>query len=72
MEPFAYPSRFAEEKVHHPATPDVWPWLPAVAEDVGIRAPGVFKGVGQDGQAVEGSLIVDGLGELWESAVVPG
>jgi hypothetical protein len=37
------------------------PRLAAVLQDVGVGAAGVFQGVGEDGQAVEGPFIVDGL-----------
>lgn len=43
----------------------------AVAEDVLVRAAGFFQGVGQHRQAVEGSLLVDGLSELRDGAVTP-
>jgi hypothetical protein len=37
--------------------------LSTVAQDVLIRAAGIFQGVSQDGHAVEGTVVVDGLGE---------
>jgi hypothetical protein len=37
--------------------------LPTVSQDVLIRAAGILQGVGQDRQAVEGAVVVDGLGE---------
>src|SRR5262245_2962898 len=47
--------------------------LPAVVQDVGIVAAGVFKGVGEDGQALEGFLIVvDGLGQGGDVGCAPG
>ncbi len=39
------------------------PWLSAVAEDVLVVAPGILKGIGQNGHAVEGTLGVDSAGE---------
>jgi len=39
----------------------MFPTASAVAQDVLVRAAGVFEGIGQDGQAVEGTLVVDGL-----------
>src|SRR5262249_48098615 len=51
------PSLLAQDQVHHPAAADVWPWTPAVGEDVGVAAAGVFQGIGEDWQAVECSLI---------------
>jgi hypothetical protein len=32
-----------------------------MVQDVGIIAAGVFEGVGEDGKAVEGAIVVDGL-----------
>src|SRR5262249_4793655 len=46
--------------------------LTAVAEDVGVGAAGLLQGVGQDGQAVAGSPVVDGLGQPGNRAVIPG
>jgi hypothetical protein len=42
-----------------------------VAEDGGVGAAGVLQGVGEDGEAVEGPLLVDGRGELGDGAAVP-
>jgi hypothetical protein len=36
---------------------------PQVAQDVRLIAAGVFEGVGQDGEAVERAVNVDGLGK---------
>jgi hypothetical protein len=43
-----------------------------VTEDVGVGAAGLYQGVGEDGQAVEGPLVVDGLGQPGNRAVIPG
>jgi hypothetical protein len=53
----------AQDQVHCPTASDVWPWLAAVGKDVCVMAPGFFEGVGKDGQAVEGCVAVDALGE---------
>lgn len=42
-----------------------------MVENVPIRAAGFFQGIGQDGHKVEGSVIVDCLGQLMDGAVVP-
>ncbi len=43
-----------------------------MVKDVPVVAAGFFQGVGQNRQAVEGAVVVDGLGQLGESrAVVP-
>lgn len=47
-------------------------WLAAVVEDVGISAATFFESIRKDRQAVEGALIVDGLGYLLHSAAIPG
>ena len=39
------------------------PRLAAVIQDVGVVAAGVFEGVGEDGQAVEGPFVIDGGGK---------
>ena len=43
--------------------------LAAMAENVGIGAAGFFEGVGKVRQAVKGSVIINGLGELGDGAV---
>ena len=48
------------------------PAAAAVTENVGIGAAGVFQGVGEKGEAVEGAIIVDELGHLGHGPVVPG
>jgi hypothetical protein len=37
--------------------------LPAMVQDVGVVAAGVFEGVGEDGHSVKGAVVVDGLGQ---------
>jgi hypothetical protein len=46
--------------------------MAAVVEDVGVCAAGYFKGVSEDGQTVECPLVVDGLGEFGDGAIIPG
>src|SRR5262245_24501511 len=60
------------QQIHEPATPDVQPRMAAMTQDVGVVAPGLFKSVGQDRQAVEGPLAVDAMCQLDYGAVVPG
>jgi hypothetical protein len=47
-----------EQEIQHPAPAHVFA-APAVRQDVLICAAGVFEGIGQDGQAVEGAVVVD-------------
>jgi hypothetical protein len=42
-----------------------------VGEDVGVGAAGVFEGVGQDAQVLEGPLVVDAAGDGRDGAGVP-
>src|SRR5262249_44975817 len=48
------------------------PRLAAVVEDVGVRAAGFFKSICQDRHPAEGPLLVDGLGDPTNRAVIPG
>src|SRR5262245_47192542 len=62
---------FSETIINDPAAADVRPRPAAVGEAGGVGAAGLFQGVGQDRQAVEGAVVVDGLRQLWDSAVLP-
>jgi hypothetical protein len=46
--------------------------LATMIQDVAVGAAGVFKGIGEDRQAVEGSFLVDRLGQLGEGLGKPG
>jgi hypothetical protein len=59
-----------QQQIDDPAAPDMWPLTPAVAEDVGVSAAGVLQGVGEDRSAVEGTVVVDRLGQLGDSTVL--
>src|SRR5205814_5840399 len=60
------------QQIHDPAAPGVdRSLLAAVAEDVGVLAPGVFEGVGQNREAVEGPVGVDTSCDLDHDALVP-
>ena len=43
-----------------------------VVEDVGVVAAGFFNGIGQNGHAVECTLLVDGLSHFGDCAILPG
>ena len=43
-----------------------------MGEDVRVGAAGVFEGVGQDRQVVEGAIVVDAAGDGRDGGVVPG
>src|SRR5262249_12658175 len=57
-------SPLAQDEVHHPASPDVWPWTSTVSKDVLVRAATFFQSIGQDRQVIEGPLLVYGLSQL--------
>ena len=61
----------AKKQIHDPAPSDVLARLPAVVQDVGVVAAGVFEGVGEDGQAIEGTFVVDGLSQGGDVAGEP-
>ena len=46
--------------------------LPAMVQDVGVIAASVFEGIGEDGQAVEGAVVVDGLSQGGDVRRSPG
>jgi hypothetical protein len=45
--------------------------LPAVAQDVVVRASGIYQSVGKDGQPVEQALIANAVGQPKHSAGKP-
>src|ERR1017187_1819923 len=47
-------------------------FTPKMGQNVIIVTPGFFECVGQDWQAVEGTLLVNGLSETANGASVPG
>src|SRR5262245_46625811 len=52
-----------QEQAEGPAAAHVRAGAAQVFQEVGVRAAGVFEGVAEDRHAVEGALVVDGLGE---------
>src|SRR5262245_48633515 len=54
-------SSLAQDQVERPAPPDVRPRRAQVRQELGVGAAGLFEGVGEDGQAVVGPLLVDAL-----------
>src|SRR5262245_32137852 len=64
--------RFVEDQIDDPAAADVLGRLPAVLEDVGVVAAGVFERVGEDWHPLEGAVIVDGLSESDGVGGAPG
>src|SRR4051794_13148993 len=70
--PVASGSTPAGQQVEQPATANVWPWPSAVVQDAGVVAARVLQGVGQDGQVVEATVLVDGIGEGRDGGRPPG
>src|SRR5205823_743354 len=61
-----------QDQVERPAAADVVGGGAAVVEQLRLGAAGVFEGVGEDGQALEGRLVVQRAGQADDQAVVPG
>ena len=64
-------SRLAQQHIDDPAAADVFAGLAAVVEDVGVGTARFFQSVGEDGQAVKCTLVVDCLGEFCNGGVIP-
>src|SRR5438132_1130557 len=60
-----------EKQVHHPAATNMLARLPAMVQDVGVGAAGIFEGVAQDWHAVEGFVLVDRLGKVNDAGGEP-
>src|SRR5262249_55273859 len=64
-------SGFAHQGIDHPAAAGVLPAAAAVGEEVRAAAAGLFEGVGEDGQAIEGALLVDRSGQFRYGPALP-
>jgi hypothetical protein len=64
-------SLLSKHQIHNPAPTNMVTTLTAMRQDVRVVAPGVFEGVSDDGEAVEGSIVVDGLGQSDDDAGKP-
>ncbi len=64
--------RLPQYQIHDPAPADVRAVAAAVGQDVFVLASRVLEGVGQDRQSVEGTLLVDALGEQSDGGCEPG
>ncbi len=62
----------AQDQVHDPAPLHMLPRLAAMVQNVGVSAARFFQTVGQDGQAIEGPVLVDRLGQFKDAAAAPG
>ncbi len=62
----------AQHEIHHPAAANVRTGTAAVVEDVGVIAPGILKGVGEDRHPVECLFVVDPIGARNDGGREPG
>jgi hypothetical protein len=53
--------------VQRPTTSDMRPWMTAMIEEVGVVAVCMFHGLSQRCQVVEGTAVVDALGQATTS-----
>src|SRR5262249_33529804 len=65
-------SLLAQHQIHHPAAANVLARLSAMVQDFGVIATSLLESGGENGQAVEGTLIVDGLCEGGDVCCSPG
>src|SRR5262245_60917995 len=61
----------ARYQVHNPAPSDMLSWVAAVGKNIAVDATCFFKGIGKDREMVESSVIVNGLGQFPDCAVLP-
>jgi hypothetical protein len=59
-----------QKQIDDPATSHMGSRLAAVVEDVRIAAAGIFKGIGENGQALEGSFVVHASSQLHDHSGV--
>lgn len=58
-----YYSLFSKHQIHAPAASNVWPFAVAVAQDVPVVAASGDQNIGEGGQPVKRSFVVDCFGE---------
>jgi hypothetical protein len=63
---------FGQEEVDNPAPFPMWSRTVAVGDDFGVVAPSFLKGVRENGEVVESSVVVDTLGKLDHGPIPPG
>jgi hypothetical protein len=64
--------RFPQQQIDNPAATDVRTRRMAMLKDIGVGAAGFLQRISQDLQQIEAAVVIDGLGELRDSAVAPG
>jgi hypothetical protein len=57
-------SLLPKDEVERPATSDMFSGLSKVAQDVLKGASSLFQSIGQNGEALKGTLLVDGRSEF--------
>ena len=61
----------AQDQVHNPAAPNMWPFASAMAQNVGVRAARFFESIGKNRHVLEAAFLVNGLGDFRDRAIVP-
>src|SRR5262249_33724677 len=61
----------AQKQIHDPTAPDMRPRMPAMIEHVGIVAASIRQGVGEHRQVLKVAIVVNGLSEFWNDAIIP-
>jgi len=64
-------SRLVQQQINNPTTANVFAGLTTVFQHVGVVATGFFEGIGQDGEFIKSSLIVNLLSYRNDASVVP-
>ncbi len=61
----------AKNQINNPAATDMNSFLAAVVKDIGVVAARFLQGVRQNGQSVEGLVVVDRLGHFRDRPIAP-
>src|ERR1700677_461571 len=56
-------SLLPQDQIHYPAASNMQPWPPAMGQDFRVGAASIFQNVSQHRETVEGTVIVNSLGE---------
>src|SRR5690349_5601475 len=65
-------SLLPQQAIHHPAAARVLATRPAMRQNIGVVAAGLLQRVGEDGQAAEGTVLVDAPGGAVDGRGAPG
>src|SRR5262249_15479578 len=65
-------SLLTKHQIDNPAAQDMWPFAPAVVQDVLVVTTGVGQGIGKYRHSVKGTLFVNALSDPGNHSSVPG